>query len=63
MRIVLDTNVLISAALKENTPPEAAVHLVAASHRLRAADNRSIAAISRHRLVTIRVGVRRLDAL
>ncbi|MBV9825723.1 MAG: putative toxin-antitoxin system toxin component, PIN family [Alphaproteobacteria bacterium] len=34
MRVVVDTNVLISAALKENTPPEAAVHLVAASHRL-----------------------------
>jgi predicted nucleic acid-binding protein len=34
MRVVVDTNVLISAALKENTPPETAVHLVAASHHL-----------------------------
>jgi len=34
MRIVVDTNVLISAALKERTPPEAAVHLAAESHHL-----------------------------
>ena len=34
MRVVVDTNVLISAALKKNTPPEIAVHRVAASHRL-----------------------------
>jgi putative PIN family toxin of toxin-antitoxin system len=34
MRVVVDTNVFISAALKEKTPPEAAVHLAAASHLL-----------------------------
>ena len=34
MRVVVDTNVLISAALKENTPPEAAVHRAAGSHVL-----------------------------
>ena len=34
MRVVLDTNVFISAALKERTPPETAVHLAAASHLL-----------------------------
>ena len=34
MRVVLDTNVLISAALKQNSPPEAAVHRAAASHML-----------------------------
>ena len=34
MRVVVDTNVLISAALKENTPPEAAVHRAARSHVL-----------------------------
>jgi uncharacterized protein len=32
MRVVVDTNVFISAGLKENSPPETAVHLVAASH-------------------------------
>jgi uncharacterized protein len=34
MRVVLDTNVFISAALKERTPPETALHLAAASHLL-----------------------------
>jgi uncharacterized protein len=34
MRVVVDTNVLVSAALKEKTPPETAVHLAAASHLL-----------------------------
>ena len=34
MRVVLDTNVFISAALKEKTPPETAVHLAATSHLL-----------------------------
>jgi uncharacterized protein len=34
MRAVVDTNVFISAALKEKTPPETAVHLAAASHLL-----------------------------
>ena len=32
MRVVVDTNVFISAALKEKTPPETAVHLAAANH-------------------------------
>jgi uncharacterized protein len=35
MRVVVDTNVLISAALKEKTPPETAVRLAAASHLLK----------------------------
>ena len=34
MRVVVDTNVFISAGLKENSPPETAVHLAAASHLL-----------------------------
>jgi putative PIN family toxin of toxin-antitoxin system len=34
MRVVVDTNVFISASLKENSPPETAVHLAAASHLL-----------------------------
>jgi putative PIN family toxin of toxin-antitoxin system len=34
MRVVVDTNVLISAGLKENSPPETAIHLIAASHLL-----------------------------
>jgi putative PIN family toxin of toxin-antitoxin system len=34
MRVVVDTNVFISAALKEKTPPETAVHLAAANHLL-----------------------------
>jgi uncharacterized protein len=34
MRIVVDTNVFISAALKEKSPPETAVHLAAESHLL-----------------------------
>jgi uncharacterized protein len=34
MRVVVDTNVFISAGLKEDSPPETAVHLVAASHLL-----------------------------
>ena len=34
MRVVVDTNVFISAGLKENSPPETAIHLVAASHLL-----------------------------
>jgi uncharacterized protein len=32
MRVVVDTNVFISAGLKENSPPEMAIHLVAANH-------------------------------
>jgi putative PIN family toxin of toxin-antitoxin system len=32
MRIVVDTNVFISAALKENSPPGTAAHLVAVNH-------------------------------
>jgi uncharacterized protein len=32
MRVVVDTNVFISAGLKENSPPETAIHLVAANH-------------------------------
>lgn len=34
MRVVVDTNVFISAALKENSPPETAVHLAAENHQL-----------------------------
>lgn len=34
MRVVVDTNVFVSAGLKEKTPPETAVHLAAESHRL-----------------------------
>lgn len=34
MRIVVDTNIFISAALKEKSPPEAAVHFVAEKHIL-----------------------------
>lgn len=34
MRVVVDTNVFISAALKENSPPETAVHLAAENHWL-----------------------------
>jgi predicted nucleic acid-binding protein len=34
MRVVVDTNVFISAVLKEKTPPDTAVHLAAASHLL-----------------------------
>jgi putative PIN family toxin of toxin-antitoxin system len=34
MRVVVDTNVFISAALKEKSPPGTAAHLVAASHLL-----------------------------
>jgi putative PIN family toxin of toxin-antitoxin system len=34
MRVVVDTNVFISAALKEKTPPDTPVHLAAASHLL-----------------------------
>jgi putative PIN family toxin of toxin-antitoxin system len=34
MRVVVDTNVFISAGLKENSPPETAIHLVAARHLL-----------------------------
>jgi len=34
MRVVVDTNVFISAALKEKTPPETAIHLAAADHLL-----------------------------
>jgi uncharacterized protein len=34
MRVVVDTNVFISAAPKEKTPPETAVHLATASHLL-----------------------------
>lgn len=34
MRVVVDTNVFISAGLKENSPPETALHLVAESHLL-----------------------------
>jgi hypothetical protein len=35
MRVVVDTNVFVSAALKEHSPPCTAAHLVAASHLLR----------------------------
>jgi uncharacterized protein len=34
MRVVVDTNVFISAALKENSPPGTAAHLAAANHLL-----------------------------
>jgi uncharacterized protein len=34
MRVVVDTNVFISAALKENSPPGTAAHLAAANHVL-----------------------------
>ncbi len=34
MRVVVDTNVFISAALKEHSPPGTAAHVVAASHLL-----------------------------
>jgi putative PIN family toxin of toxin-antitoxin system len=34
MRVVVDTNVFISAALKANSPPEAATHLAATNHIL-----------------------------
>lgn len=34
MRVVVDTNVLISAALKEGTPPETTVHRAVADHML-----------------------------
>jgi uncharacterized protein len=34
MRVVVDTNVFVSAALKEHSPPGTAAHLVAASHLL-----------------------------
>ncbi|HTW53384.1 MAG TPA: putative toxin-antitoxin system toxin component, PIN family [Stellaceae bacterium] len=34
MRVVVDTNVFISAALKANSPPETAVHLTATYHVL-----------------------------
>jgi uncharacterized protein len=34
MRVVVDTNVFISAGLKENSPLETAIHLVAESHLL-----------------------------
>jgi predicted nucleic acid-binding protein len=34
MRVVIDTNVFISAALKEYSPPGAAVHLAAETHLL-----------------------------
>jgi uncharacterized protein len=34
MRLVVDTNVFISAALKENSPPGTAAHRAAASHFL-----------------------------
>jgi uncharacterized protein len=34
MRVVVDTNVFISAGLKEKSPPETAIHLVAANHLL-----------------------------
>jgi uncharacterized protein len=34
MRIVVDTNVFVSAGIKENSPPATAVHLAAVSHRL-----------------------------
>jgi putative PIN family toxin of toxin-antitoxin system len=34
MRVVVDTNVFISAALKENSPPGTAAHLATTSHLL-----------------------------
>jgi len=34
MRVVVDTNVFISAALKEKSPPGTAAHLAAESHLL-----------------------------
>ena len=34
MRIVVDTNIFISAALKKKSPPETAVHLAAENHLL-----------------------------
>lgn len=34
MRVVVNTNVLISAALKENSLPETAVHLAVENHLL-----------------------------
>jgi hypothetical protein len=34
MRVVVDTNVFISAALKESSPPGTAAHLAAANHLL-----------------------------
>ena len=34
MRVVVDTNVFVSAALKEGSPPGTAAHLAAASHLL-----------------------------
>jgi putative PIN family toxin of toxin-antitoxin system len=34
MRVVVDTNVLISAALKHNSPPEAAVRAIHTQHTL-----------------------------
>jgi putative PIN family toxin of toxin-antitoxin system len=34
MRVVIDTNVFISTALKANSPPEAAAHLAATNHIL-----------------------------
>jgi putative PIN family toxin of toxin-antitoxin system len=34
MRVVVDTNVFISAALKEHSPPGTAAHLAAANHLL-----------------------------
>ena len=34
MRVVVDTNVFISAGLKENSPPETVVYLAAANHFL-----------------------------
>jgi putative PIN family toxin of toxin-antitoxin system len=34
MRVVVDTNVFVSAALKEGSPPGTAAHLAAASHVL-----------------------------
>jgi putative PIN family toxin of toxin-antitoxin system len=34
MRVIVDTNVFVSAALKENSPPGTAAHLAAESHLL-----------------------------
>lgn len=34
MRVVVDTNVFVSAGIKENSPPATAVHLAAVSHLL-----------------------------
>jgi uncharacterized protein len=34
MRIVVDTNVFVSAGIKKNSPPATAVHLAAVSHLL-----------------------------